>query len=690
MLKSSDIRIVEGDFNIIIDHLEQYLETVNFEVTEKKLQKSECFLVAENRNKSFFKLFWTAIPQITNWRLEKKTANEIKVEAKVASFRPFKYYFYGIFIYLLFWAHMFFIIALSIKKDTFLYFKTYSIFLGLVIFASCFFLYFVRTKPYAIFFDTYYNTLKSLLFKKEQTIQLHSMSPEIIPGTTIFILFAIAIFISISDFKIAGNMLLGGIFLFIITISLLGVILIYEEKTVRTIFLLNAIYICVPLTVYSNLPMVGLSAKPVFKIVNEVVKKNNELEKRLKENPEIAQKMCSEIREIKQEIYKISVFSYVFFLIIIVVIWAVLLSALALPIEILRRIGKFNTNYKESLYFRAMKSENTINPFNCCIIGIWILLGAANLSGLYLSFAVLFKTFGFHNFIIKSQFADLFFDGSSMMLSYIFPDNMNINRLHTFLMLAYSIPMLFFYSLVVIKNIKSTLQIKLVLKSNQNAGILSDLMPKMEKICQNCKLRLPIIKIIDSVSATEGASYLGFPFFRNLLIIRKQTVEILSHKDYALEAYLAHEIFHLKKHTLGWKILCLLSDFTLFGNGFLTILHSSYNVELEADAFAVKWLKQHDMPPTALITALQSQEQLEEQEVLGTLLSNLNFIHSIENEEYRETIIMQADNSGRLKKMLINLKLLYQMYFGNYITSYIHPGNDYRIEQIEERISESM
>jgi hypothetical protein len=111
---------------------------------------------------------------------------------------------------------------------------------------------------------------------------------------------------------------------------------------------------------------------------------------------------------------------------------------------------------------------------------------------------------------------------------------------------------------------------------------------------------------------------------------------------------------------------------------------------LEADAFAVKWLKQHDMPPTALITALQSQEQLEEQEVLGTLLSNLNFIHSIENEEYRETIIMQADNSGRLKKMLINLKLLYQMYFGSYITSYIHPGNEYRIEQIEGQISENV
>ena len=691
MLSNSDIRIVNGDFNTVIGQLEQYLQKVNFEITEKTLHESKCYIKAENKCRSFSKLFWTSKPQITRWKIEKYSDKEVKIKAKTSSFQKFKYYFYGIVLFLLSFASSFFIVSLSIKGEPVFSLKIYSIFLALLITACCFFLWLIRTKPHAYFFDEYYKNIQKIILKKEQAIELHPSFPEIIPGFIIFLMYMLLLlsFAVMESIKGIGTLWIM-IALLGLLIVLLFVAILFAEKTVRTIFILTAISFCLPLAVYSNLPALILGTEPAFKIVGQIVKKNDLLEKRLKQHPKISKEISEDVKIIKKDMHKVSVILCVFCGIIILVILILLKSMLYLPILVLRRIDNFNTRNKESLYFQAMKSEKFINPFNCCVIGIWLLLGAANLSGLFFSLAILGKTFGLDHFIIKSGISDLFFDSSRMMFSYLLLGTKNIGLIHSFVMLLYSLPMPLLFSIVIIKNIRHTLKTALFLQ-NKTIGIsLPKLTTKVKTICKDCNLNSPIIRVVNAEKVNEGASYLGLPVFRNLLIIRKQTLEILDRKDFALDAYLAHEIFHLKEHTFTWKILCLLSDFTLFGNGFLTILHSSHDVELKADAFAVNWLKQHNMPPRAIISALQAQEELREQEYFGMLLNNLNFTQSVERAEYRQAVIEQFENSGKLKKALINLKLLYQIYFGEYITSYIHPSNEYRIEQIEENISEAV
>jgi hypothetical protein len=685
MQKSSDTRIVQSDFKNAVNQLEHYLDNASFEITRKEIKESEAYIVAENKTTSFFKLFWTAKPQMTYWHIKQQATNEVKIKVKVTSFRIFQLYFYGVVLFLLSFASMFLKASTSSGPGESL--NAYFIFFMLFVSACCLFLWLIRTKPYALFFDGYYRYLYKTTLKKEQAIQLHPSFPEIVPGFMIFIVFSVIYFCNTNIFS-ALTGILGGLILFIgFVIMLLTIALLYREKSVKMLFLLIAIYFCIPTAVYSNLPMITSVTKQISNIVRQLVENTKLLEKRLKEDTEFAQHFSAKGNALKNEMHNFAVILAVLYAIILAVLLLIFVSMTYLPVEILRRIEHFSTNRKESLYFQGMKQDNMLNPFNCCVIGIWLLLGLANLLGFVFSVAILGRVFGCDNFIIKSDISDLFFDSSRMMFSYLLPENRSTNVVHVLVMLIYALPMPLLYMLVILKNIKFSLKITLFLKASHNETASMEFRTKIKKLCRDCGIAPPVIRITNSAQISEGASYLGFPVFRNMLVIRKKTIEALSINEHALDAYLVHEIYHLKKHTFLWRILCLLSDFTLFGNGFLAILQSSYEVELAADSYAVNWLLQHEISPEYLIAALKSQEKLKEQEYFGLLLSNLSFTGSIENGEYRERIIRQSDASGRIKKALINLKLLCQMYFGNYIMSYIHPDNEYRIERIKENYS---
>jgi len=691
MIKNSDIRIVDTNLDVVTNQLEQYLDSIDLIITKKEIKPSTHRIIAENKQKSFLKLFWKPKPQITCWHLAEHLASGVKIEVKVSSLGWFKSCFYGLFIFLVIFSGILLKTAFSINENPFYFFKMFSLSMALL-FSSAYILNrLIDTNPYKKFIDGYYKLLRETTLKKEKVIQSDPCIPEMIPG--IFILLALVIipFSDIQLSEITETVVLWSIAFISIPVILFIVLLYYPWKAVKAKFLLIALYLCLPLAIYSNMPLIGLSSEQGAGNVAKLIKNANLIKNKFRGNPQSVKREIIKTKETKNYIYKISVALFLGNIFLLIPLLVLLAAIFYLPIEILRSIEHFNTSSQESLYFQAMEPDKIINPFNCCVIGIWLLLGIANLSGLYLSLAILGKTFGLHNFVIKSGISDLFFESSRMMFSYLLPGGGWItNTMHTFAMLAYAMPMPILYILVVVKNIKSTLKTALFLQDKSHDEVFVDITAKVEAICRECKIASPITKVIASARINEGASYLGFPVFRNLLIIRKQTVEILKKTDYTLDAYLAHEIYHLKEHTFIWKILCLLSDFTLLGNGFLTILYSSYDFELKADAFAAEWLKQHGMPPKSIISALQAQEELKEQELFGMLLSNLNFAKSVENEEYRQTIIEQCENSGRLKKALINLKLLYQIYFGEYITSYIHPSNKYRIDQIEENISEAV
>ena len=55
----------------------------------------------------------------------------------------------------------------------------------------------------------------------------------------------------------------------------------------------------------------------------------------------------------------------------------------------------------------------------------------------------------------------------------------------------------------------------------------------------------------------------------------------------------------------------------------------------------------------------------------------------IKDNLYRKEQLDLYNDSSKGKRIGINLKLLYQMYFGEEILSYFHPSNKQRIEWLE-------
>ena len=156
--------------------------------------------------------------------------------------------------------------------------------------------------------------------------------------------------------------------------------------------------------------------------------------------------------------------------------------------------------------------------------------------------------------------------------------------------------------------------------------------------------------------------------------------------DGELDALLAHEVWHLKRHIFKLRLVCLISDYTFFGNGFLAMFQNFFQIEKEADEFAIKWLKENDRSITALKSLLEQQEEINEIYNLSMEPSlsgsSLNFV-MLKDDSYRKKLLTWYDKSSEIKKIWINLKLLYQIYFSEEILSYFHPPITERIRWIQ-------
>lgn len=245
------------------------------------------------------------------------------------------------------------------------------------------------------------------------------------------------------------------------------------------------------------------------------------------------------------------------------------------------------------------------------------------------------------------------------------------------------------FAIVVGKNVKSLMHEASTLKSTgKYDDVEKEIYDKAQGICRYAGVKTPVIRVKESRFIHSVTEYLGFPYFRNVLIVTDGAFNALKDKEGELEALLAHEIGHQKKHTFTRGLLLVLSDYTLFGNGFLALLQNSYKIEREADAFAVEWLERK----------LKSREKAVE--IFGSLLlrqimhdhiiqaepqlsSDTLQFGSLKDARVRKELLVLYANASRFKKIWFSLRTLFQMYFGTDIISYFHPPYDLRKEWIK-------
>lgn len=228
-------------------------------------------------------------------------------------------------------------------------------------------------------------------------------------------------------------------------------------------------------------------------------------------------------------------------------------------------------------------------------------------------------------------------------------------------LLIFVVPILFITSVFVFRWRKEIAEVR---------GHKSDpsVQEKIRDICACTKTREPVVAITESPLITSSVStLLGAG---TVLRISRGALDMLQPEE--LEAVLAHEIGHVRKHSGFFTLLDVLSQWTLFGKGFLSIVVDSREVEHECDRFAVEYLEDKGLSKAALINGLNK-----------ALIGNSMLQHLAPSRSMLSFLDTGFGINGAPSGLRAKLKLLYEIYFGDLIVSYVHPTLEERIKRIE-------
>jgi len=145
-----------------------------------------------------------------------------------------------------------------------------------------------------------------------------------------------------------------------------------------------------------------------------------------------------------------------------------------------------------------------------------------------------------------------------------------------------------------------------------------------------------------------------------------------------LRLLLAHELHHLRHDGFSTLILQFLSSWTLFGSGFLLLTQSSTRLELAADASAVRWAQENGISTEKYIELLKDLENDDafQQNIFGG--SPLSMASS-----YAPSKWLENPEKGIFHSQISNLRIFFELFFGDKILPYFHPT----LEQREDRIN---
>jgi Zn-dependent protease with chaperone function len=705
----SDIRIVDGDVAGITDAIKEYLSGVSFKVDQEKITQNDADIKASNLQRSVIKLFLSNSPQLVDFHLEQKPHEQVQIESNFELFKHFRFFHYTClisfliccsFCYIMFLNPIFYqFISSDCLGGLFLNKWLYFFFSFVFMMSSVVFINkrgSVASKE--LFLKGLYETLLIKNFTNAIIIQDDVGIQDLLKSFFLFITFIVAtIFISSSPLDFINehtniSIFLGGL---IIVGSVLTMIMltIHLKSYIgdKGIFLLMGLILCVPITLHSNTPVL-LDFSNKF---NQVLEKYNEIERITKSNSAklaIWRKYKNSDNGMKMAMMLIPISYIGLWLAVSLFVLYFFINIIEAPIRTIKSQKYFALNHKDSRYNKSLQPENTSYIFNLLIFFLWTVISITLVSGLYFTLTIFERTIFGSNIKFNSELAILFFENTKTTFSIFLQLISDINTpqlFHKILMIIYTLPILTVFFFVLRKNLKSMIEGYSLLKeqSGKYETIENQLTETIKEMCKSVDVTVPIIRMIDSSDINAETKYLGFPIFKNILVISEGTWNELYDNEDELSAILAHEVWHIKNHTLTRKFLCFLSDYSLFGNGFLTLLQNSFQLEKEADDFAVKWLTKNHKDENKAISSLRSLlEKIEEINWKNTFFqstTSLNFA-MLRDDTYRNELLKLYDSSLRIERLKINLKLLYQMYFGEEILSYFHPSISQRIAWVKE------
>ncbi len=654
-----DIRLVKLSLGQVENIVKEYLRQIGWFIHKESKEENKFSITTHSPEFSHSRFFLTRKPQIVNLCAVQEDSHLSRIEIEFGLFRRFKISFYAVLIALLS------LILLSIfvlsgkgtdNTPPIIYLLS---FFSLMVSSIGMFLFiqrFTDLKAYDGLKKELYGKMADLTGQKEEILFDGLNFPILINALLLITLFILPIFFVIFTpaFNMAVGSFLRALILFAFVLFLLLFLIISKrELGIKIRFGLFGMVLGVSFAIYSLLPVLTIWISSWFQDIAKLTSIPN-LKAAIAEHNATSVLWFSVVPIIL-------LYAFVVF-----IAWIFLHDGVSMADKLVSMAKSKSTDSRSGLQL-AFEENSSSKVFSAFIFSIWTFCALSNVMGFYFSAAGLEYGFTGNNLLLGSNMIEIvknnfrvFFSFISALSSKAVP----VEFILRMFFLIYAIPLAAIFSVLILRWIAELRRVAVWRRANP-AGEIKDI---VNKICNSLGIRHPVLVISDEPVIT-GSIKSVFPI-GIVFKVSKNTIEMLSKDE--LAGMIAHEMAHLKRHSLMYSSLDFLSEWTFFGKGFLAIVTNSKEAEFEADRFACNWLRSNGHDKKVLISALQKSV------VANAMLGYLAPSNSI-----------MAFSGGKITEsshditFVERMKLCYELYFGDLVLSYVHPGIEERIKRIE-------
>jgi len=641
-------------------------------------------IISSNKNDSCIKSWLKGNPQIVEWLIIAMNGFETRIEARFGLHKKYWIWFFSIFLTLIFFTGLFIIKFKLASKNFHLFGRPeimydailYAIYSSFLVILNLFFI----SKSKEIKHDEYLNNFNASLNYRHENCNSNKIVSNVIAPHIIYVIFICIVSISFYFFEEwkqssavfeypSSIVFITFVFIMIAFLLMLFFAFISPYLQNRLAFALIGIVVVIPLLLFYFVPFIisySIYYADLFgdKLNIQYAIENNS-------NSIILGELLSWKNFPANKYYVLFIFSI---FIIYLCIFFILTNV--------QTLGRNVLNWKNTLFSKGNKTYHTLaidsgnyrKNFSISIFLIWFFLSIVLYYQAFSIIGIFWYSITGSQILFLTEVTMPFCIITTTSVCFLLSPFIKITYAIIFariLLFLYCIPFLWISYKLFKKNllefIKNMRKIRNCLLNSQKLEFrIND---KIKAISNSFNLKTPGIILTKSKLPMISTKYIGIPYFRSYIFISEGCFKL---KGTELEGLLAHEIYHIKSHTILWHFLNFFSKYTFFGTGFLSVTLNSYLWELEADYNAALWVYKngniHDF-----INALRIVSPTK----VGNELSIMN----------TSKISPKIDKKGfsrsaTIERFFDNIKILIQIYLGDEILSYIHPNLDERIKRI--------
>lgn len=671
MPADSDIRVIRGTLNEVSDELEQHLWKQGFKVERKAQTDSNrrVHFLACNGITSFWELLKTGAPQIIVIQLRAIDNDQTEVKLCFRSRCSFQVRLYGML------ATFYLLIAGSIWVGSRFSPKNPVLAVGcvalpvflLVTLASAWWLLLLSLHVSSEFFQALYDEMTANFGSRPTIVRSLNYSPEF-PNTVAITL--LSLLLLLLPFWEELGKYLGAVIIVITGVAIMALVIIpisiAKSATVRHVQSVLVINSSLTFLVYGLFPY----WMPVVVLLSVFLmpKQSTPSLPKVGYFLAITLEMC---------------FCYIMSVCIPVLALRKTAFRLVATVDFIKKHPEVVTN----LTNRQRKAAAGV------LLLFWSLLSLAQLLILYTCLSLLEMCLLKQHVLFPCFAAYELFEVMKLVLHSWFhylswPDySIGITRILT---LLYCLPILLWLGFMVGRNIHNIFRRfdKRRTRKEWAVGEHFKLTQVLQRICAFAGVRPPIALPLESEAIQASVDIPPIPGSRSLLTVSNGAMKALPPEQ--LEALLAHEVGHIKQHhVLLFGLANFVSRWTFMGEGFLAAwMQESFDLEREADAFAVKWLetgKRNQNGRQQLIELIRTLEKQRIMEVLHGTRDASYGVNATESDWLPPNLragVTDFQKKSYFEKWRLLVQLCRIFYFQGWQATYIYSSYTERIRYI--------